>query len=406
MSLHQKDINPASAMIQTWQPMQGPFIRWPRLSDGVLAVFFALFMLFTTTQGENQELVARTLNDVSIIEFFVFLIAGGSLYFRRSFALEILMVSLIATLVLSFTSQVNCVASLPIALYSVGRYEKNNRWSQLAVEGTILFIGLEMFIRDEKFSSFTGAFVVLFLLWYVGWRIRHRGEHLIHLQERAIQLEREREVESQRAVAEERTRIARELHDVVAHRVSLMTVQAAAAKTVAADNPAAALLAMEAVETAGRQALEELRHLVGILRPQSESAQLVPQSGLTEIPQLVEGFKLAGLDISLNINIHLPSLPSHLDLSTYRIVQEALTNVLKHAGPAAKAEVFILSNENNITIEVRDHGKGVTILPGSGHGIAGMRERAQLLGGKFKAGPILAGGFEVVAHLPITEHVQ
>ncbi|MEA3410166.1 MAG: sensor histidine kinase [Pseudomonadota bacterium] len=218
-----------------------------------------------------------------------------------------------------------------------------------------------------------------------------------------MQLEREQDSEARRAVAEERTRIARELHDVVAHRVSLMTVQAGAAKTVAADDPEGALQAMEAVEKEGRLALDELRHLMGVLRPEAEDNALSPQSGIADIPRLVEHLREAGLDVTLTTDNVQTDLPAHVDLSAYRIVQEALTNVLKHAGTSARTEVRLSTEIHGVAIEVLDNGHGATILPGSGHGIAGMRERAQLLGGSLNAGPRPGGGFQVVANLPIGE---
>jgi signal transduction histidine kinase len=204
-------------------------------------------------------------------------------------------------------------------------------------------------------------------------------------------------------VTEERTRIARELHDVVAHRVSLMTVQAGAAKTVAADDPEGALQAMEAVEDAGRQALVELRHLLGVLRPEAEVDGLGPQPGLGDVPRLVDEFREAGMDVSLTMNGAQTDLPVSVDLSAYRIVQEALTNVLKHAGTGASAEVHLSSDNHGVAIEVLDNGHGATILPGSGHGIVGMRERALLSGGSLDAGPRPGGGFQVVAQLPIED---
>jgi signal transduction histidine kinase len=234
------------------------------------------------------------------------------------------------------------------------------------------------------------------VVWYIGRRVRSRAE-------RAAHLEWEHAAEARRAVAEERTRIARELHDVVAHRVSMMTVQAGAAKTVASEDPEGALQAMEAVEEAGRQALSELRHLLDVLRPETEVDGLGPQPSLGDVPRLVEQFEEAGLDVSLTMDGALTDLPAHVALSAYRIVQEALTNVLKHAGPSARTEVRIRTDDHSVAIEVIDDGHGATILPGSGQGIVGMHERAHLLGGSLEAGPRPDGGFQVVAHLPVGE---
>jgi signal transduction histidine kinase len=241
----------------------------------------------------------------------------------------------------------------------------------------------------------------MFVAWYVGRRVQFR-------EQRADQLRREQAAEARRIVVEERSRIARELHDVVAHRVSLMTVQAGAAKAVAAEDPEGALRAMGAVEEAGRQALDELRHLLGVLRPETDPDGLGPQPGLADLPRLVEQTRGAGLDVSLATAGVVAGLPARVDLFAYRIVQEALTNVLKHAGPGAHTEVRLGTDRRGVVIEVLDDGSGASGLAGPdvddaggrGHGIVGMRERARLLGGTLDARPRPGGGFRVVAHLP------
>jgi signal transduction histidine kinase len=300
-----------------------------------------------------------------------------------------------------------CLFPSMIALYSVGRYVSNDRWSYIGLGSAITFVVLSSIASMFATNSYdVGTDLLLsilipYLVWYMGRRIRIRGDYLKLLQERALQLEREQDREARRAVAEERARIAREMHDVVAHQVSLMTVQAGAAKTVAVDDPQSALHAMEAVENAGRQALYELRHLIGILRPEAEDGDLDPQRSLADVPRLVEQLTKAGLDVSLTMDDACKDVPTRVGLSVYRIIQEALTNVLKHGGPGVRAEVRLSTNNDNVVIEVLDNGHGFTILPGSGHGIAGMRERAQLLGGSLDAGPCPDGGFRVIARLPI-----
>jgi signal transduction histidine kinase len=179
-----------------------------------------------------------------------------------------------------------------------------------------------------------------------------------------------------------------------------MTVQAGAAKAVAAKDPEGALRAMAAVEEAGRQALDELRHLLGVLRPETGLDGLGPQPGLADLPRLVEQIRGAGLDVSLATDGVAAGLPARVDLFAYRIVQEALTNVLKHAGPGARTEVRLGADRSGIVIEVLDDGQGASVLPGAGHGLVGMRERALLLGGTLDARPRPGGGFRVVAHLP------
>ena len=176
-----------------------------------------------------------------ITGYIIIAMASGALYWRRSQPLVVLGVILAALALSTGLGYSNDLFGLPIAVYSVGRYATNDRWSYAAVGGAIAVVGISDFFDGETAADIGGAFVVVFLVWYIGRYIRVRGDYLRLLQERAAQLEREQDREARRAVAEERTRIARELHDIVAHRVSLMTVQAGAAKTVAADDPQSAL---------------------------------------------------------------------------------------------------------------------------------------------------------------------
>ena len=388
------------------RPVGGPFTRWPRAADAVLAIVVFLVAVFVKTEGPNDDLVFRSVDDVSIGAFFVFAVASGALYWRRSQPLMVFGVTWAATALSTGVPTLELIGiAMLVALYGVGRYVAADRWSYLGLGGAFALVGLTFLMdevtaaeirsaKPEAIAGVTFGLSLIFLVWYIGRRVRIRAE-------RAAHLEREHAAEARRAVAEERTRIARELHDVVAHRVSLMTVQAGAAKTVAADDLEGAVRAMEAVEVAGRQALSELRHLLDVLRPEAEVDGLDPQPGLADVPRLVAQFEEAGLHVSLAMNGARTDLPARVDLSVYRIVQEALTNVLKHAGPSARAEVRLSADNHAIAIEVLDNGHRATILPGSGHGIVGMRERALLLGGSLDAGPRLDGGFQVVARLPV-----
>lgn len=183
-------------------------------------------------------------------------------------------------------------------------------------------------------------------------------------------------------------------------------MQAGAAKTVVLRDPERARRAMEEVENAGRQALGELRHLLDVLRPESEPDTLGPQPGMADVPRLVETMAEAGLDVTLTTHGAPIDLVARVDLSTYRIVQEALTNVIRHAGPGTPTEVCIRTlharaGDDQVSIDVIDRGKGVAVAHGTGHGIVGMRERATLLGGSLTAEPQQGGGFRVVAEPPI-----
>ncbi len=385
------------------QPLRGPFMRWPRAADAVLAIVVFLATLIHSNENPNQDFVIRALSDIPTTGYILFTVASGALYWRRDRPLLVLGMTLTVLVLSMGLGYPYDYFGLPIALYSVGRYVSKDRWSDAGLGAAITLAAISEFADEGPISDIGGVFFVLFLVWFIGRRIRIRGDYLNFFQERAAQLEREQESEARRAVAEERTRIARELHDVVAHQVSLMTVQAGAAKTVAADDPEGALRAMEAVEKAGRSALNELRHLMGVLRPDADVGGFDPQPGVADVPRLVEHLGEAGLDVSLIMDGVQTDLPARVDLSTYRIVQEALTNVLKHAGPRAQTEVRLNTHNHGIDIEVLDNGCGVSILPGSGHGIVGMRERVQLLAGSLDVGPRPGGGFQVVAYLPIGE---
>jgi signal transduction histidine kinase len=332
---------------------RGPFARWPRAADAVLAIAVFLAAVFLV-DGPGDSTVIRPIGDVPITALLAYAVASAALYWRRHAPLAVLGVALVAWAVTlgSDNSQIGGVAI--IALYSVGRYatEAQYRWAQVGVAAAIAEVSVDLLNDPAPWREAVFGAVVMFVAWYVGRRLRLR-------QERTDQLLREQAAEARRIVVEERTRIARELHDVVAHRVSLMTVQAGAAKAVAAEDPEGALRAMGAVEEAGRQALDELRHLLGVLRPETGLDGLGPQPGLADLPRLVEQTRGAGLEVSLATDGVPAELPARVDLFAYRIVQEALTNVLKHAGPGARTEVRLGSDRNGIVVEVLDDGKGL-----------------------------------------------
>ncbi|MEW2359912.1 sensor histidine kinase [Spirillospora sp. NPDC029432] len=383
---------------------RGPFARWPRAADAVLAFAILLATVFLR-DGPGDTLAVRPPGDLPPAAVPVLVVASAALYMRRRAPLAVLAVTITAwavSLVAVPDKSLTGVATL-IALYSAGRHSADVRRAAAGIAATILVVNIEGLIDPAPWQdAVVYAGVAMTGAWYVGRRLRLREEH-------AVRRLRDRAAEAGRIVAEERTRIARELHDVVAHRVSLMTVQAGAARAVATEDLDAALRAMAAVEDAGRQALGELRHLLGVLRPESELDGLGPQPGLSDLPRLAEQIRDAGVEVSVSADAVPDGLPARVDLFAYRIVQEALTNVLKHAGPGARTEVRLGGGGNGLAIEVLDDGRGgVTVLPGPGggqdgtrgHGIVGMRERALLLGGTLDAGPRPDGGFRVAARLP------
>jgi signal transduction histidine kinase len=239
--------------------------------------------------------------------------------------------------------------------------------------------------------------------WIFGDNLRTRRAYLGELEAKAARLEAEREEEARRAVAREQARIARELHDVISHNVSVMVVQAAAGGDVFDTQPAHARSALAAIETTGREALTELRRLLGVIRTDDDAdAPPAPQPGLERLQALVEQVRAAGLGVELTIRGHRPPLPPALDLAAYRVVQEALTNTLKHAG-ATSARVTVGYGASELTVDVLDDGPGPSLAvgAGTGHGLVGMRERVALFGGAIDAGPGSGGGFAVSARFPL-----
>jgi signal transduction histidine kinase len=219
------------------------------------------------------------------------------------------------------------------------------------------------------------------------------------LADRAAQLEVEREEKARRAVLEERARIARELHDVISHAVSVMVVQASAERRALGEELETTRETLATIERAGREALVELRRLLGVLRHTQDEPSLAPQPGLAELGGLVAEAREAGLETDLAVEGGLEHLPAGVDLSAYRIVQEALTNVLKHAA-ASCVVISVRRNGDSLELEVSDDGRGGEARQG-GHGLIGMGERAALYGGNLDAGPIAGGGWRVSARLPL-----
>ncbi len=243
------------------------------------------------------------------------------------------------------------------------------------------------------------------LTWLAGVALRQRNVRVARAEDRSAALEREHR-DAQAAVAAERARIARELHDVVSHSVSVMTVQAGAARMMLTTDPGRAVAPLLAVEETGRQALDELRRLLSILRPDQARSGLVPQPGLENLPELAESVRGTGLPVDLVIGGAVRPVPPGLGLTAYRIVQEALTNTLKHASARA-VRVRVDYGPDQLEVEVSDDGcatSGGTAVSGGhqGHGIAWMRERAALYGGDLHAGPVDDSGYTVRVSLPIT----
>ena len=235
--------------------------------------------------------------------------------------------------------------------------------------------------------------------WVAGYALRERAEQAEAAEERAAHAELKREATARVAVAEERARIARELHDIVAHAVSVMVLQVGVVRRrVAAPSEDHDLLT--AVERAGRTALAEMRRLLAAMRRDGEEAELVPQPGLDGLDSLLAEIHRAGLPVALHVDGDPVPLPRGIDLSAYRIVQEGLTNALKHAH-ASDADVTVRYRPDELEIEIRDNGLGSSTTDGLGHGLVGVRERVKIYGGEMSAGTANGGGFVLSTRLPL-----
>jgi signal transduction histidine kinase len=243
------------------------------------------------------------------------------------------------------------------------------------------------------------------IAWAAGFALRERAEKAEAAEMRATQAERDREAAARIAVAEERARIARELHDIVAHAVSVMVLQVGAVRHKLPAELAEDSDALKGVERAGRTALAEMRRLLAAIRPDGDEAELVPQPGLDGLDSLLEEIGRAGLPVQLHVDGEPFPLPRGVDLSAYRIVQEGLTNALKHAR-ASDANVTVRYRTDEVEIEVRDNGQGSVPDDGLGHGLVGVRERVNIYGGEMTAGAATEGGFVLSTRLPLSDDEQ
>jgi signal transduction histidine kinase len=289
-----------------------------------------------------------------------------------------------------------------VAIYALGRYG-DPRGIVLAAPIAVLGTALHE-VEDPQFQLSGPAiffWVLLVGAWPVGRAFRVRAEAVDTLSRRAEHLQERREAEARAAVAAERGRIARELHDVVGHGLSVVVLQLVAAQGMldGGDSPAARPR-LGAAERSARQSLGEMRRLLGLVH--EDGASLTPQPGIAQLRQLVEDSRTAGVDVELEVSGHPVELSAGLELAAYRIVQEALTNVIKHARPP-RARVRLAYAPGELTVEVVDDGRDISSPVERGRGLAGMRERVAVYNGNLSVGPRPEGGFAVCARLPVVE---
>jgi len=292
-----------------------------------------------------------------------------------------------------------------VAVYSVAAYGR--RWVALAglAVAELGLVAVQLTPGRIGVDTLVVNMGVVAAAWLLGHFAHNYRAYAARLEERTGELERAREELARRAVVEERLRLARELHDVVAHAMSVIAVQSGVGAHVASTQPEEAAKALAAIEATSRAALTELRRLLGVLRQEDEpQGDLAPVPGLADLDGLLAEVAKAGLAVRLQVEGRPAHLPAGVDLSAYRIVQEALTNVVKHAGPA-RAQVAIRYRDHEVRVEVTDDGRGAAAPTGDGrarvgHGLIGMRERVSVFGGDLEVGPRPGGGFRVAARLP------
>jgi signal transduction histidine kinase len=379
--------------------------------------FWAVFLLGISVVGgtANQEAAGT---DLPAIVIPVTLLLCLVIALRRRLPEKMLLLAVavgVAQLALD-VSVVPADFALLVITYTVA--SNGTRWaSRLALTAGLCAAPLSQLRWPDGNTSGAGhVAIVVFqmvpfaLAWVLGDSLRTRRAYFAQLEERAARLEKEREAQAKVAVAAERARIARELHDVVAHNVSVMVVQADGAAYVLDSAPDQAKKALETISGTGRQALAEMRRLLGVLRTgeHQESGEYVPQPDVEQLDDLVEQCRSSGLPVDFKIEGTPRPLPSGVELTAYRIVQEALTNTRKHGGPNTGASVRLVYFDDGLGLLVEDDGKGAPHelyeeggADGRGHGLIGMRERVGMVGGTLDAGPRPGGGFRISALLPL-----
>jgi signal transduction histidine kinase len=413
-----------------WSPLEWARAR-PFAADSLLALLLAgvsMVPLWLTTSQEEH----RAPSPWAIL---LVLAINLPLAWRRRWPIPVGLVVAAASIGYGVTPYPDLAVPIPlgalVAFYTV--LTLCRRRTAFMIGAITCTVGLGAMLLPVTNADATDfAFVALLLgaTWALGDSAATRRAYTAELEARADRLERERELEARRAAAEERARIARELHDVIAHNVSMMVVQAEAGPVAVERDPAIAAAAFDTIGATGRQALGEMRRLLGVLRSDDERSgpSLGPQPGLDQLPALVDQVRQAGLETRLRVEGEPRPLPPGMDLSAYRIVQEALTNAVRHAGPGT-ATVLVRYGDGDLRLEVlndrRPRGAGAPAgrrsggltAPGSangaegsrargpgngsGHGLIGMRERVNLFGGELDAGPRPGGGFTVTARLPL-----
>ena len=371
----------------------------PWMLDAVLGTVFTVLSLVGVLANDDGR---DGLHGPDVLGVALALGCSLPFYFRRYAPLASVLVStgsVVLLFTLDYPAQVQSQLMI-VAAYSLGSHADGAKRAIgfVALEaGVVTVAAVGTSDADTANILFAGALYAA--AYFFGSAMRNRRLFMEQLEARDALLARERDEDTQRAIADERLRIAQELHDVVAHSMGVIAVQAGVGAHVIDDDPVEAKRSLEAISTTSRGTLAEIRRLLGALRS-ADDAGYEPAPGLAEVDGLVKDLAAAGLEVTLRVDGTRGDLPPGVDLTAFRIVQEALTNVLKHAGPA-RACVTIGYEPGALRLEIADDGRGVDGRPSEGgHGLIGMRERVAVYAGSLDAGPAAGGGFRVLARLP------
>jgi signal transduction histidine kinase len=371
-------------------PVKPETFRPPPLDIAIAAVFVAM----TVAEGifnPNVESFARHLGIAGV--------AMASLAWRRRAPLVVAAIVVAANLLINPQGEFSTLLSLVLVCFTVGAETKPPR-TYLGL-GIVLVPFLVVAVIEQFEPSDLAAALVFFVgPWAVGVLVSNRTASAEAAVARASQLERQAELEAASARAEERTRIARELHDIVSHSISVVTIQTQAVRRRLGPDHAREAADLAAVEATAREALAEMRRLFGVLRADGESPGLAPQPGLAELDRLVRQVGAGEMAVRLEVEGDPVPLSPGLDLAAYRIAQEGLTNAVRHAA-ATEARVLVRYSPHQLDVEVADNGRGLVAEPHGGHGLVGIRERVALYGGTVTLEPSAAGGVRLAASLPL-----
>ncbi len=392
--------------VEAWRRL----LRWirehPLAADTMLAValmVLALVIHYTDVRLDSEQPVREP---TWWTPLFVIL-PTLPVMFRRRWPIATLAVVFVAQAIAEMLDVVGSTwLAVIVATYSVGAHtDGRRRHIGVAVLGVVFVLMLIAGVLDDEVTlvdaiATTGILTAALVL---GDNVRRRRLHVESLADRAERAERERDLLARERVAEERNRIARELHDIVAHSVSVMVIQAAAARRNVTSRPDDAVVLLDNIERTGRQTMDELRQVLGVLRDPEAGRLAVPVPTLADLESLVDTH--VGLPVRLTVTGGIDDVPAGVGLAAYRVVQEALTNATRHAGPGATVDVTITRAAAQLEVCVEDDGRGASTMRqgprDEGYGLLGMRERVTAAGGTFAAGPRPGGGWRVSARLPM-----